>query len=66
MYNTDVRIISQIKPIKKAMKNISEKIKLSLKGEDLTDDTLIVFKKEYLLLSYRWRKIINEYDLFFT
>ena len=65
MYD-DKQLIIQIKPIKIAMLGISEQIKLSLNEKEVTKETIISFKKEYLLLSHRWRKIINNEDLLFT
>ena len=48
------------------MQRISEQIKLSLNDnkKEVTEETIISFKKEYLLLSQKWRKIID--SLFFT
>lgn len=64
MYNNDTHIMMQIEPIKIAMRGISEQIKLSLNEKEVTEETIISFKKEYLLLSQKWRKIID--SLIFT
>ena len=64
MYD-DRQLIIQIKPIKIALQRISQQIKLSLNDNEVTEETIKSFKKEYVLLSHRWRKIINDEDLFF-